>query len=142
MVVVSHLFSLFIEKFTNICANTNPRLERYFSELNSQSNNEIKSLSANHYAFLTGMLDLIKNIDALSADISVAMIAADACNDTEKIRELNKLFEICGYYKRNVEEYFNSTQNILKQDDPNAISSLKQKTDELIRKTLMLKNQL
>ena len=132
----------FIERFTHICENTNPRLEKYFSELNSQSNNEIKSLSANHYAFLTGMLDLIKSIDTLSADIAVAMIAADASNDMEKISALNKLFEICDCYKRTVEEYFNSTQNILKQDDSNTIFSLKQKTDELIRKTLMLKNQL
>ena len=129
----------FLERFSNIYENTNSRLERYLTALRSNSNDEIKSLSATHYTFLTDMLDLINAIDTLSSDAATAMIAADASNDAQKIKALDELFEKCACYRQNLQEYFDYTQSILKQGGSNTAILLRQKTDELIRKIFMLK---
>ena len=125
---------------TQIFESTNSKLEHYFSELKSKNSTDKKALSASHYIFLTKLLDSIKDIDALSAAVSKSMIDAGKNNDAERIKALNQLFDVCNIHRQNVEEYFNATQDFLKQDSANTIQALKQKTDELIRKTLMLRD--
>ena len=120
-------------QLTQIFESTNSKLEYYFSEINSKNIIDKKAVSASHYIFLTKLLDSIKDIDALSAVISKSMIDAGQINDAYRIKALNQLFDVCNIHRQNIDEYFNITQDILKQDSANTIQILKQKTDELIR---------
>lgn len=130
----------FEKNFCSICDHTASELKLYYSELSQSNVNDKKQITANHYGFLGKLLNVIKSIDALTSEISAAMLDADRRNDIQHTQKLSTLFDICIEHRKNLEDYFTASEAAIKQENPSVLSTLKNHTDILIRKTINLKD--
>lgn len=127
------------KEFYSICDNTVLDLNTYYSEIVNTSSKDTKARTAEHYTFLGKLLNAVKATDDLTSKISAAIIEADRLNDIALTRKLSALFDVCLEHRKNLEDYFSASEAVLKQEDSSLSPALRNRTDNLMRRTMKLK---
>ena len=127
-----------IKSFYGICDNSIILLSKYYSHLDKTSEKDRKTYTSEHYSFLGKLLEQIEEIDGLLAAVSLSMSNAHSSDDSETITPLTELFEHITALREAFNDYLETTEAALKQDDGSLSYVLKNQTDILIRRISMV----
>ena len=127
----------YIREFSALCDSTVKCAENGYS-LFSDTPPDFSKQAVHYYSFAYSLVSCVQTADGLMLKLSVKIQAEDLADRHEQVAALYSLFEHCAILRKNIEDFLSTTE-LAKKDQKSFWSVLRSETDQLMRKTLILK---